>query len=387
MNHWKGIVCMRDWSYGRNIIFFPVKRRTNGCRCTEVAEALSRSQATAAEHGPGSVTAEKPRLRAFDLARKIQQEKTQTGTKESKPPVSAHQKRVMDLKRFSQQLQNVHPNVLAKHLHRSILYQDKDYVIINKPYGVPLRGDTGVTSVTSVLDVVAKIMDGMKMASKSKLLPCLGLEKETSGTLLLARSEVVAEHVLDLRRNNKVQTKYWAITVGVPVPSEGVIDIPIIETAVKGIQPHHKMGLSPIYKMNDAGDGEIRVRKNRQAHPATTKYRVLDSTSGCSLVELQPLTGVKHQMRVHMAFALSCPILGDHKYSHWNKLAPQILPEKVLRKLGVEQSKTRYLPLHLHARQLTLLQGDEAQISVSCPLPKYFKQTLKQCYLTIPDEK
>lgn len=35
-------------------------------------------------------------------------------------------------------------------------------------------------------------------------------------------------------------------------------------------------------------------------------------------------TGVKHQMRVHMAYALGCPIIGDHKYAHWNKLAPQV---------------------------------------------------------------
>lgn len=100
--------------------------------------------------------------------------------------------------------------------------------------------------------------------------------------------------------------------------------------------------------MNDAGDGLTKVRAHRQAHSAVTKYQVLDSSCGCSLVELQPLTGgfqplgdtlqprflsaaasvsagVKHQMRVHMALGLSCPILGDHKYSHWNKLAPQVI--------------------------------------------------------------
>lgn len=182
------------------------------------------------------------------------------------------------------------------------------------------------------------------------------------------------------------------VTVGVPVPAEGVIDIPVIEREVTGSNPHYKvslytynqiiffvsytfryiwlknktvpffpllwlhflhpqMALSPQYKMNDAGDGMIKVRANRQAHAAATKYKVLDSSSGCSLVELEPLTGqmaffwfvflwhfqlsllslwflasagVKHQMRVHMAFALTCPILGDHKYSHWSKLAPQV---------------------------------------------------------------
>lgn len=115
------------------------------------------------------------------------------------------------------------------------------------------------------------------------------------------------------------------------------------------------MALSPLFRMNDTGDGVTKVRANRQAHPAVTKYRVLDSSSGCSLVELQPftgtnncqfcllhfflkktrrlflhvcflvsLTGAKHQMRVHMALALTCPILGDHKYSNWSKLVPQV---------------------------------------------------------------
>lgn len=113
------------------------------------------------------------------------------------------------------------------------------------------------------------------------------------------------------------------------------------------------MALSPVFKMNDTGDGLTKVRAHRQAHSAVTKYKVLDSSSGCSIVELQPLTsksfilfgmkggkkyicvqldhmfvmfvGAKHQMRVHMAFGLMCPILGDHKYSHWNQLAPQVI--------------------------------------------------------------
>jgi len=52
-----------------------------------------------------------------------------------------------------------------------------------------------------------------------------------------------------------------------------------------------QMALSPLFRMNDAGDGMTKVRAHRQAQPAMTKYRVLDSSSGCSLVELQPFTG------------------------------------------------------------------------------------------------
>ncbi|XP_068998845.1 pseudouridylate synthase RPUSD4, mitochondrial-like [Embiotoca jacksoni] len=372
MNSLRRAARMCDRSSG---LLFRVKPQTNCCR----------GRATAPEHAAGSDTGEKPRLRAIDLARKVQQEGTKTGAPE--PQLSGQQRRVMDLKRFSLQLQNVHPNVLAKHLHRGVLYRDKDVAVINKPYGVPVRVDSGVTSISSVLPVLSKMMDGMKIKSDSQLLPCLGLEKDSTGTLLLARSEEVVERVLTLNRNNQVQQKYWVVTVGVPVPSEGLIDIPIIEREVTGPQPHFKMALSPLFRMNDAGDGVTKVRTNRQAHPALTKYRVLDSSNGCSLVELQPFTGVKHQMRVHMAFAVACPILGDHKYSHWSKLAPQKLPERMLGKLGLEQSKIRHLPLHLHARQLTLPGTSQVDINVSCPLPKYFTQTLSQLHLTLPDKK
>ncbi|TMS19725.1 Mitochondrial RNA pseudouridine synthase rpusd4 [Larimichthys crocea] len=383
MNSCRRITCS-DWRSGLSVVF----SRTNCRRCPEVAASFSRSQSTtaAAEHAPGSDTGEKPRLRAIDLARKVQQEK-------AKPPpatetsVSGQQKRVTELKRYSLQLQNVHPNVLAKHLHRSVLYQDKDVVITNKPYGVPVRDDSGATCIASVLPVLSKMLDGMKIKSDTQLFPSLGLEKETTGALLLARGEEVVEHILNLNRNNQVERKYWVITVGVPVPSEGVIDIPIIERAVTGSQPHFKMALSPLFRMNDAGTGVTKVRAHRQAHQAVTKYRVLDSSSGCSLVELQPFTGAKHQMRVHMAFALSCSILGDHKYSHWSKLAPQQLPERVLGKLGLEQSKIRHLPLHMHARQLTLSGTRAGDINVSCPLPKFFTQTLKRLQLTPPDKK
>lgn len=51
------------------------------------------------------------------------------------------------------------------------------------------------------------------------------------------------------------------------------------------------MALSPRYRLNNEGDGVTKVRSQRHAHPAVTKYRVLDSRNGCSLVELQPLTG------------------------------------------------------------------------------------------------
>lgn len=55
-------------------------------------------------------------------------------------PTNPVQRRVRELVRFTEQLQRVHPNVLAKALSRGIVHQDKDLLVINKPYGLPVHG-------------------------------------------------------------------------------------------------------------------------------------------------------------------------------------------------------------------------------------------------------
>ncbi|KAI4890164.1 hypothetical protein NFI96_033010, partial [Prochilodus magdalenae] len=323
------------------------------------------------------------RPKAADIAAKLRREKEK---KTVEVPASPVQRRVSELKQFTQQLQSVHPNVFAKALFRSIIYQDQHLIAINKPYGVPVYNAGGIrNSIAESLPVLAQIISSMQRGAPLHL--CYTLEKDTTGVLLLARTEEAYERMQSLIKSHQMERKYMAVSVGVPVPSEGVIDIPIIEKEITGTQHHFKMGLSPLYRLTEEGDGLTKVRAHRQAHSAVTQYKVLDSNSGCSLVELQPVSGVKHQLRVHMALALACPILGDHKYAHWNKLAPQKLPEGVLRRLGLEQSKTRYLPLHLHVRQIVVpgVKG-HGDLIVSCPLPKYFITTLKRLQISLPEK-
>ncbi|CAF1649702.1 unnamed protein product [Didymodactylos carnosus] len=84
------------------------------------------------------------------------------------------------------------------------------------------------------------------------------------------------------------------------------------------------MMLSPEYDELAKLVIQKKKREKVESSKAITKYRVLDSNYGTSLVECQPVTGVKHQIRTHLAFATGCPILGDHKYSHYAKLVPQV---------------------------------------------------------------
>lgn len=65
----------------------------------------------------------------------------------------------------------------------------------------------GGTCISSVLPILAKMMDDGK--GPSELQPCLGLEKEMTGALLLARSQEAVDHIVYLHRHNQIQRKYW----------------------------------------------------------------------------------------------------------------------------------------------------------------------------------
>ncbi|XP_004714246.3 mitochondrial RNA pseudouridine synthase RPUSD4 [Echinops telfairi] len=321
-------------------------------------------------------------LDAQRLAERLRAQKQEQ--KKESVPTSPVQRRVQELLRFTQQLQRVHPNVLAKALSRGILHQDKDLVVINKPYGVPVHGGPGIQlCISDVLPVLAKMLRGHKA---EPLHLCHRLDKETTGVMVLAWEKEVAHQVQQLFKTRQVAKKYWAITVRVPVPSAGVVDIPIIEKEVQGQKHHHKMTLSPCYHMDNGK--MVKARTSRNAHVAVTQYQVLSSTLSSSLLELQPVTGVKHQLRVHLSFGLDCPILGDHKYSDWNKLAPQKLCVGTLKKLGLKQSKARHIPLHLHARQLIIpaLGSRNEDLTLVCKLPRFFVRSLSRLGLVVPSK-
>ncbi|KAM5226181.1 pseudouridylate synthase RPUSD4, mitochondrial [Hipposideros larvatus] len=323
-------------------------------------------------------------LDAQRLAERLRAQKQEQKTKRVPVPTNPVQRRVQELVQFTKQLQRVHPNVLAKALSRGIVHQDSDLVVINKPYGLPVHGGPGVQlCISDVLPILAKMLHGHKA---EPLHLCHRLDKETTGVMVLARDKEVAHQVQELFRTRQVAKKYWAITVHVPVPSAGVVDIPITEKEVQGQQQHHKMALTPSYRM-DSGK-MVRVRTSRNAHVAVTQYQVLSSTLSSALLELQPVTGVKHQLRVHLSFGLDCPILGDHKYSDWNRLAPQKLSVGTLKKLGLPQSKARHIPLHLHARQLILpaLGSRREELSLVCKLPRYFVHSLSRLGLKMPSQ-
>ncbi|XP_056408319.1 pseudouridylate synthase RPUSD4, mitochondrial [Hyla sarda] len=274
------------------------------------------------------------------------------------------------------------PPLVLQDLRSWVVRPDSDLVLINKPPGLPTHGGPSVRhSVTSLLPTLSQKLFGR---GEEPLRVCHRLDKDTSGALLLARSHEAAERIQRLMRERRVHRVYWAVCLGVPAPLEGIVDIPIMERETSGPQRHYKMSLCPRFRVSLDGSVQ-RCRVSSSAHEAVTRYRTLGTSSGAALLELHPLTGVKHQLRAHLALALNCPVLGDHKYSHWGRLAPQKLPPHLLRALALLGPQTRSLLLHLHAAQIVLPPSDGGDpIVLRCSPPKHFMRTLRKLQLRVP---
>lgn len=180
---------------------------------------------------------------------------------------------------------------LAMEVQSWVLHRDKDILVINKPAGLPVQGGSKV----------GKHLDGMLMALQfdAKGAPRLvhRLDKDTSGVMLLARHVAAAAELQKAFARKTISKKYIALVMGVPQPYEGEIESKLDKLS-----------------MGEGSREMVRSVEEDEGKIAITKYRTIENLAKkISLVELEPVTGRTHQLRVHMA-ELGCPILGDGKY-------------------------------------------------------------------------
>ncbi|KAK7072977.1 Mitochondrial RNA pseudouridine synthase rpusd4 [Halocaridina rubra] len=247
-------------------------------------------------------------------------------------------------------------------LKGSIIYDAHGIIGLHKPYGVSMHEGTSGPhhTLTDFLPQLARHIECEELFVVHRL------DATSTGVLLLARTPSMAYTLKNLLKKQQIKKTYWAITKGIPSPLYGSIEIPIAEGSVDG---KYRMILSP--------DIEGMKGSQLKAHFASTGFQVLSKAYNTALVELTPKTGVKHQLRVHLGFGLSCPILGDHKYSHLKKLAPQKLPGDALERLKLKQSKVRNLPLFLHSRSVVIPEIIEGRnIFIKAKLPAFFNKAL-----------
>ncbi len=218
------------------------------------------------------------------------------------------------------------------------LYEDSKVFVFNKPAGLAVQGGSGLTRH------VDKMLDSYRNQKGEKPRLVHRLDRETSGVLVVARTRGAASALAKEFRGRKTEKTYWAIVKGVPKPRQGKIS-------------------NWLAKMRDEeGDDYMAVVKHGtpDADHAVSEYKVIEmSGPNLSWVQLQPVTGRTHQLRVHMQ-NIGHPIIGDSKYfniENWN------LP-------GGIQNK-----LHLHARRIRIPHPDGGIIDVTAPLPPHMIQT------------
>ncbi|MEK6542718.1 MAG: RluA family pseudouridine synthase [Pseudomonadota bacterium] len=215
-----------------------------------------------------------------------------------------------------------------------LIHRDADALVLNKPPGLATQGGTGTTAH------VDGLLDAFFDEDKGRPKLVHRLDKDTSGVLLVARSAGAAAKFSRSFAGRSARKTYWAIVTGVPAMNEGQIDLPLSKQPGSG--------------------GEKMHVDEENGLPSCTRYRVIERAGNtCVFVELQPMTGRTHQLRVHMA-AIGHPIVGDGKYG--GKAA--FLTGSISRKL------------HLHARNLRIDQPSGGKLEVSADLPDHFADSL-----------
>ncbi|KAK7462103.1 hypothetical protein BaRGS_00038475 [Batillaria attramentaria] len=322
---------------------------------------------------------------AYDVAMKIRKGfiSSVQGGVHTEGEQSAEKQRLMAILEQVPNIYNMPSLEITRLLADSVIFENEDFIALSKPYGLPSHGGPSVrVSVGQLLEPLARHLDkGRGQLATLHLVH--RLDKETTGVMLLAKNAEVAWRLLGMFRRREVKKKYWAVTKGVPQPLEGIVDIPLARQKVHGI---FKTTIQP---ETFVVDGQVRKqkwsRRDDRSMEAITEYEVLAQQDSMALVELRPLSGVQHQIRAHLAQALNAPILGDHKYSHMDKLAPQRLFPEALQKLGIRQAQVRYLPMHLHAKSLVLPEWrGRNNVFINAVIPKFFLRSLKTLKIKIP---
>jgi tRNA pseudouridine32 synthase/23S rRNA pseudouridine746 synthase len=173
----------------------------------------------------------------------------------------------------------------APDLEKRLLYRDGMALIIDKPAGFAVHeGGVGVAHLRPYL---AELQFGLpnppELAHR--------LDRDTSGCLVLGRHRQALKELGRLFANGRAEKTYWALTVGAPAEESGLID-------------------KPLFKV-DPRRGRMIVDQRGQT--AQTESIVKGRDGRIAWLELKPLTGRTHQLRVHLA-SIGCPILGDRLY-------------------------------------------------------------------------
>jgi len=238
---------------------------------------------------------------------------------------------------------------LSKLLLDSIIFKDECLIAVNKPEGLASQG--GSSQGTRHLDAYKSTL---QFGKKDPPRLIHRLDKDTSGILLLARDIKTANAFTTLFREKQVEKIYWALVGGVPKKEEG-----ILESFISKEDIWKPRGNNSTIDQKQSGLDKGYKKK------AQTHYKVIENIgSQYAWLELRPVTGRTHQLRIHCA-DLGHPIIGDRKYKTFEEKNSQDLPYTLKK-------------LFLHAQSLSFIHPISKRITkIEAKLPKHMDTVWK----------
>lgn len=214
----------------------------------------------------------------------------------------------------------------------TILYEDRDILVVDKVAGLLTMSDGKVSGATAH-ELLNNYVRRGNPKSRNRIYIVHRLDRETSGVLVFAKSEEAKQYLQD--EWQEFQKKYYVVVCGKMAEPKGVITSYLAENSA--------------FKMYSTAD-------SKKGKPAKTGYRVLKESPGFSLLEIELFTGRKNQIRVHLADK-GCPVAGDVKYGDKNR---------------------SFKKLTLHSASLTIAHPySKEKMIFTALIPAYFEVLIK----------
>lgn len=255
-----------------------------------------------------------------------------------KPVKANYRLRIDDVVSFELP-ENEEPDILPEDIPLSILYEDEDILVVDKPKGMvvhPAAGHYSGTLVNAVMYHCGNSLSGINGVMRPGIVH--RIDRDTTGSLVICKNDMAHRALAEQFKVHSITRKYRAICMGVLKEDEGTIHKPLAR------DPKDRKRMAVTMK----GNGK----------DAVTHYRVLERFRNHTYIECELETGRTHQIRVHMA-SIGHPLLGDEVY-------------------GSGKNAYHLEGQTLHAWKLGFLHPRTLEhVEFDAPLPEYFQKLLQ----------